>query len=218
MHIYLFINKTNNKMYVGQSVQEPDARFKAHKSNAKSETYRDKQAITRAIHKYGWDGFTRHVLEVCESQEAMNLAETYWVAHYNCMSPLGYNLTTGGGNFGKQSAETIEKRAAAHRGRKCSDATRKKMSESKLGKVISEDHRRKCAENFRKAAEQNTGVPLSEETKEKLRQAMKGRKPSAAAFSDECRGKMASAAAQWWAEERGRIAQGMPPRRGSKKT
>jgi hypothetical protein len=94
----------------------------------------------------------------------MNLAERYWIAEIDSLSPNGYNLTEGGGEGGRRTKETRdllrevfsrpsvrEKRSRAmkevqnrlemkeiHRktwlGKKRSDEDRHKMSERKLAK------------------------------------------------------------------------------------
>jgi group I intron endonuclease len=172
MHIYLFINKTNDKMYVGQSILTPDERFLCHRRNSLSEKKRDKQAITRAIHKYEWDGFTRHVLEVVTDESQLNDAEVRWIAHYNCMSPHGYNLNSGGGSGGHVSEET-----------------RKKISASSLGKTKGKFKGSRPDETKRRMSEASMGKPKSEETRKKMSDAALARKP----MSDETKAKMSAA-------------------------
>jgi group I intron endonuclease len=144
------------------------------------------RSITLAIHKYGWSGFDSFVLEVCETQEALDAAEQYWIMHYNSMTPGGYNLKEGG-NGGRMSEEAkrkiseaqtgkkmTEERAARMRGRKHpprTEETKAKLSAVGKLRVHSEETRQKMSES------QSSRVrkPCSEETKRKIAEALKGR-------------------------------------------
>lgn len=55
--IYLFKNKINNKIYIGQTYNKYSERWTSHK-NATDNFY-----IHRAIRKYGWDSFEKYVLK-----------------------------------------------------------------------------------------------------------------------------------------------------------
>lgn len=197
MHVYLITNTVNGKKYVGQSIRPPAQRLASHRWTANSEKGRNRQAISRAIHKYGWGSFTAEVLQFCASQSELNDAETHWVGHHNCMVPFGYNLTSGGGNFGKQSVETIEKRAAAHRGRKCSEETKARMSKAAMGIGKGVPH---STEHKMKNAAAQTGRTHTEESKRKMSASKKGQKPVPS--TPESRKKMSDAARNWWAEKK----------------
>lgn len=55
--IYMHKNKTNNKVYIGQTVQSLSARWKNGKG------YIDSPKFYKAIQKYGWDNFEHIILE-----------------------------------------------------------------------------------------------------------------------------------------------------------
>lgn len=66
--------------------------------------------IYNAIKKYGYDGFEKRIIEMCDSdidQESLDLKESSWINHYNSIKN-GYNLK-GGGSKGKHSEETKQK-------------------------------------------------------------------------------------------------------------
>jgi group I intron endonuclease len=215
-------------MYVGQSEKEPDARFVQHRYNSNLEYRKKSSAIARAIFKYGWDGFTRHVLEVC-NKEDLNDAERYWISHYQSMAPGGYNLTSGGGVGETVSQETRDKISKAKKGVKkseterqriilmnrsriCSDETRKKMSLSQTGAsrgVRSEETLKRMSE----AQMGHKGTPMTEEHKERLRQLNLGKTISQeikdklsimakAQMTDEQKAKIAIGRAAYWARKR----------------
>lgn len=93
--IYMHKNKTNGKVYVGQTYLPPEERWKPH-----GEGYTKYQpAIYAAIQKYGWDNFEHIILESNLTQQEANEKEAYWIAYYHANeSDFGYNLTSGGGN------------------------------------------------------------------------------------------------------------------------
>ena len=225
MYIYLFINKTNGKKYVGQTITEPDTRFERHKSSANRQSFRGKQMIAYAICKYGWNGFTRHVLEVCESQEELDAGETYWINHYNCIAPNGYNLQAGGsgGSRGrvissetrkkisdagigrKMSQEALLKSAIGRTGLKRSEEAKRKMSEAAKGstRTLTDEQRLKKAETAKRV---HVGSKRPEEAKQKMRDAAKNRKP----VSEETRAKMSANMVRRNAEKRA-LKQTVPP-------
>lgn len=100
--IYLFINKTNNKVYVGQTYNSYLCRWTAHR-NAQDTFY-----FHTAIRKYTWDNFDKYVLEQTESylntednikivNNWLNEREKYYIQLFNSNNEkYGYNLTLGG--------------------------------------------------------------------------------------------------------------------------
>ena len=84
------------------------------------------------------------------------------------------------------SEESRKKMSEAHRGRQCgkdnpffgkhhSEESRRKMSEVKSGKPMSEETKRKISEKLKGVNNPNYGKPMSEEQKRKLSEAVKGR-------------------------------------------
>ena len=95
--IYKFTNKTNGKVYIGQSVhilkRKDLHKYSMIKKKANKETY-----FVRALKKYGWDGFDFEIIERC-SKEKLNDREIYWIDFYDaCNRSKGYNMTAGGFN------------------------------------------------------------------------------------------------------------------------
>lgn len=91
--IYLITNNVNNKVYVGQTIQTLKKRFNGHCCYSKTDRSNN-MYIKRAIHKYGKDKFTIHLLEEC-SIDKLNEREEYWISFYDSYR-TGYNLTLGG--------------------------------------------------------------------------------------------------------------------------
>lgn len=140
MYIYMLRNSLNDKAYIGQTIKEPNERFARHLRYSRREADRQRMPIAAAIHKYGWDNFTKHVLEVCESSEQLNTAEIRWINHYKSIAPFGYNLRPGGDGRGAMHELTKQKLANAATGRLHSDDVKRKISESCAGKSKSSSH------------------------------------------------------------------------------
>lgn len=103
--IYLITNSVNDKVYVGQTIQSLKKRFNGHCCYSKT----DKSVnmyIKRAIHKYGRDKFTIHLIEECPI-ELLNDREKYWISFYNSYKD-GYNLTLGGQDSNYFSLHRLE--------------------------------------------------------------------------------------------------------------
>lgn len=108
--IYKITNKTNGKVYIGQS-SNIEQRWKRHQQvpyNPNSEQY--EYPLYRAIRKYSLNNFNFEIIEEC-SKEELNDKEIYWIQYYDSCNPKkGYNLSTGGsGNhFGKLNYDTLK--------------------------------------------------------------------------------------------------------------
>lgn len=171
MFIYLFINSVNGKKYVGQTTKaDVDLRLRQHRYVTTSRAAK-RYALHAAIEKHGWDAFTRHVLQVCSTREELNQAEAFWIAHYDCMAPKGYNLTTGGDAPGEISDETRAKMSVLNRGRKHSVESRAKRSAALKGRPLPPEQveamklRRHTPESLEKMAEAKRGKVHSEATR-----------------------------------------------------
>lgn len=154
MFIYKTTNLINGKIYIGQT-STPE-----HKMYLGSG-----HLIELAIKKYGKSNFKREILERCDSREALNEREVYWISKYNSLAPVGYNLSSGG-NSHSLHPYTIEKlksyKGAMHWINRAplevSNAIKKKISDGNKGK---------------------SNGPLSEETKRKMSESKKGKRHSA---------------------------------------
>ena len=107
--IYIHKNKINNKVYVGQTCQKPEQRWR------KGEGYKTCNQFYTAIKKYGWDNFEHIILEKNLSLEEANEKEAYYINYYDSYKN-GYNATLGGKNIQK------------------TEEHKKKISQSNIGK------------------------------------------------------------------------------------
>ena len=107
--IYMHKNKINGKIYIGQTCQIPEKRWK------EGEGYKGSIQFYSAIKKYGWENFEHIILEENLTLEEANKKEAYYIQFYDSYRN-GYNATLGGNN----SPKTEEQK--------------RKISESNIGK------------------------------------------------------------------------------------
>ena len=91
--IYLHRNKINNKVYIGQTIQSLDERWKNGLG------YKNSYYFYNAIQKYGWNNFEHIILEQNEdwTQEELNNKEKEYIKLFNATNPqYGYNICEGG--------------------------------------------------------------------------------------------------------------------------
>ena len=109
MIIYKTTNLINNKIYIGQDINN-------------NYLYIGSGTILKnAIKKYGKENFKKEILESCSSKEELDLKEEYWINYYNSTDKtIGYNIANGGGGCVgcKHTEETKQKMSANTSGNK----------------------------------------------------------------------------------------------------
>lgn len=187
--VYLLKNTVNGKVYVGQTWQTLNERWK------NGAGYKNCVLLQRALDKYGPDNFLYEVVGLASSQENADYLEVYFIEFYHSLDrKYGYNLKTGGSN-GKPSEETRQKLSTANLGKTLSSDHRQKISDAHKGKTFSPEHiknmslgnkklgirppsalgRKHSQEVKGKISEAMSNRIVSPETKDKLSKIMKGR-------------------------------------------
>ena len=148
----------NGKKYIGQKILKNDWR-----NYLGSGIH-----ISRAIKKYGKENFSREIVAITYSKKELDKLEIEFIKNHNAVySEDYYNLNFGGGS-----------NAGLH----WSDESKKKMSDAKIGKTLTDDHKQHMREtriNFSEEKKQeisniSKGKILSEETKNKISESKKG--------------------------------------------
>ena len=128
--IYKYTNQINNKVYIGQTINEYKRKY-AHKHTLNSW----RSYFYNAIKKYGYDKFVYEILEEVDDTDVKELKikldtlEQKYIFVYKSNDPnFGYNLTLGGGGtLGlKQSKESNLKRSRTHKA-KCKTLTKEQV-------------------------------------------------------------------------------------------
>lgn len=97
--IYLFLNKSNGKCYVGQSTNFY-TRYRVYKGGH----CQDQPKIYNAFKKYGFENFDVKIIAKAENQQQLDELEDFYIDAFDCINN-GYNCKKGGAN-GKHSEET----------------------------------------------------------------------------------------------------------------
>lgn len=151
MVIYMVRNKINNKIYFGQTTNVKG--FKGRYAN-NFPKHCSNEHIRASIAKYGWSNFeVVEEFDRAESLDELNKLEEMYIKMWGTYDrEYGYNIKFGGYN---------------HKGRKCSEETKKKLSEAGKGRVFTEEHRKHLSEA-------NKGRPKTEEQVKQHSEFMKG--------------------------------------------
>lgn len=189
--VYIVTNKANGKQYVGIT-KNVKRRWHQHLSANGSAP-----ALHAAIKKYGSEGFIfSHICDAFDFEAACDIEKTL-IQQHNTKSPNGYNLTDGGeGVVGRPATQeevesrrqfmlafaaslTSEERSKKFgwaKGRKWTADQIEKISASNKGKNLGKKLSEETQAKMSAAHKARPRKPLSEETKEKIRQSLLGRK------------------------------------------
>lgn len=103
-YIYKIINDINNRVYIGQTIQNYKARWKEHIT--KSNNKKTNMAITRAMNLYGSEHFELIPIETIYSDtkeeliQLLNNKESFYISYYKSLcSENGYNIISNGGSY-----------------------------------------------------------------------------------------------------------------------
>ena len=92
--IYIIRNKCNDKVYIGQTTQSVDERFKQHLKPSEHKRHGGYK-IYRAMNKYGSENFYYEILEDNIPYELLDEREVYYIEKFDSFNN-GYNSTPGG--------------------------------------------------------------------------------------------------------------------------
>jgi len=221
MIVYALTSPTG-KIYIGQTIQGLDKRWRQHVKYAKAGR---RSKLYTSMRKYDPKLWSVEVLAECSSVAEMNIMEILAIQMFGDL-----NLDAGGRGGGPRSPETIDRLREAATGRKASDGTRARMSASASGKSRSDEHQARLTASMtgykhteeakRNMSEAHVGNKHTEESKRKIGEASKGnrhrvgstnsaesnrkRSESMRGFkhTDETRAKVSAAKKKYWAARR----------------
>lgn len=152
--VYVHINKTNGKRYVGiTSKAKPEHRWESGSG------YVENPHLHAAIEKYGWDGFDHIILFSGVDEKTAKETERNLIRDWQTQNRLyGYNMTSGGdGTPGYHpSEETRAKLSFARRKENLSDETLRRRSEGLRGRKFSDEHKKKIGDGNSKKIDMYT--------------------------------------------------------------
>ena len=89
-YIYKIENTVDNKIYIGQTMQDLETRWKQHLKKSSNCRY-----LKSAIQKYGIDNFEFKLVCITFDNQLDDMEKEY-IEQYDCLAPNGYNLRLGG--------------------------------------------------------------------------------------------------------------------------
>lgn len=127
--VYRLVNKVNNKTYIGSSINITSRFYKYFNIH---HLLKHKTTIHKALLKYGYLNFSLEILEYCNKNISVS-REQYYI---DLLKPDYNILQTAGSSLGfKHSPETLD---FFRNSRKISEQTRKNLSRSATGRVLSD--------------------------------------------------------------------------------
>lgn len=129
--VYVHINLSNNKKYVGITSFRASQRWRGGKG------YKKQKYFYSAIQKYGWNGFKHIILaSTLTKDEACQLEQDLIKEFKSNDRRYGYNNSIGGEHSGKgchHTEATRQKARLSHLGKKHTEETKRKISEGQKG-------------------------------------------------------------------------------------
>ena len=102
--VYVHTNKTNGKKYVGITSMNPERRWSSGRG------YRSNPYFSRAIEKYGWDGFKHEIVFSGITKEEAYKKEIQLISELDLTNTEhGYNLDKGGNGSNRVTNKTRKK-------------------------------------------------------------------------------------------------------------
>lgn len=179
--VYVHISPSG-KIYVGQTGVGIEKRWGKNGKrylHKKGDKYTH-PAFANAILKYGWDCFNHEIVASSLTKEEADNFEKLLIKELDTMNPkYGYNCMSGGSN-GSHSEESRKKISESRKGRKLSEETKRKMAESAnrgedhylYGKHLPEETKKKISETLK-------GNVISEDVRKKIGESLRGKRTGA---------------------------------------
>ena len=106
--IYSITNVVTGDMYIGQTIQDFEKRWKSHIS-ALNRGNHDNEYLQRSWNKYGEGAFKFKAIHYCDELDILNDLEKYYIKKYDTYNN-GFNMTEGGDYFLNEIPEEIRKK------------------------------------------------------------------------------------------------------------
>lgn len=166
--VYMHKNKINGKVYIGITSNSPKRRWDCGRG------YKNQILFYRSIQKYNWDNFEHIILFENLSFDEACLKEQELIKEYKSNErKYGYNYSIGGDSGSKgshwiMSNESREKDRIAHLGSKNGMYGKKGILSPSYGKHLSEETKKKLSESLKGRKAWNKGKKLTEEHKKNV--------------------------------------------------
>uniref|UniRef100_A0A6C0DQI8 GIY-YIG domain-containing protein n=1 Tax=viral metagenome TaxID=1070528 RepID=A0A6C0DQI8_9ZZZZ len=190
--IYKITNSVNDKVYYGQTKSNPPShRWNRHKYSSKKDC---NVPIHCAMRLHGIEKFKFEIVCSCDTLDELNKKEIEVISTNNSYCPNGYNIMKGGDNF-ERSAEHRKKIGDALRGLKRTPEYCQAMSIARKGikrGPFTQEHKDKISQAHKGKKKPQTPAHI-----EKRRQQQIGQKRSPETIE-----KQRQARINWWIKKR----------------
>ena len=187
-YIYKITNRINGKIYIGQTINGFDNRYRC----GNVEKYTHNIHLKKSIDKYGIENFEIcKIFDIAWSKEELDIKEKCWISIYNCTNKnYGYNISDGGSNGNNFKGKTdeemkiiCEKISKANSGennymygKHHSEKTKEKLRLLNIGKTASDETKKKMSEKRKGKNHPFYGKHHTDESKQKISKANSGSK------------------------------------------
>jgi group I intron endonuclease len=176
-YIYKITNTVTNKVYIGQTINDPEKRWLGHQHSIG--TNRGCPALKASMEKHGIDKFKFEVLIVCFDSDLSKFEKEY-IKKYESFGLKGYNLTHGGEEGGffkgcKHSPEEVERIKERWKNWFSNPENIKKMSDRVKQRFQNPEVRKNHSEIMKKTAAKRKASNIilrSEDHKQKIRESL----------------------------------------------
>lgn len=174
------ITSPENRIYIGQAVDWDRRKYRYSVLDCKRQT-----RLYRSLLKHGVSSHIFELIHEC-NKEQLNDLEIYYIKFYNSYNSInGLNLSSGGNSKIEFSEETRKKMSLSAKGKIISEETRKKLSDKGKCRKLSKEHIKKLincnkgrvlTEEQKKYISERTKLKMAlPEIKEKMSKASRGR-------------------------------------------
>ncbi len=104
--VYLITNLSNNKKYIGITIQTLERRWKYHQEQANAHYIKNDDSLHHAIREFGAENFSLKQIDSGTSKGDLEEKERKWIKELGTIIPDGYNISHGGVSGGANSRLT----------------------------------------------------------------------------------------------------------------
>lgn len=168
--IYKITNTIDGKIYIGQTVNY-EKRKTRHLNSLKNGNHHNEH-LQKSFNKYGEDQFKIELIQECKSEELDELEKLYIKDLNACDCNKGYNMMHGGQIYREFTKEVRMKMSKTRKGVKLSEEHKLKIGLAQRGKVIHQDSIDKSIETKKRlkihCGEKNPNALISNKVAEKI--------------------------------------------------
>ncbi|MBP5469873.1 MAG: GIY-YIG nuclease family protein [Candidatus Riflebacteria bacterium] len=159
-YIYKISTTKSNKVNIGQTTKTVEERYQLH-LGARNSRSKKTLHLYLAMKKYGIETFSVEQIDNAETREELNEKEKYWIEYYDSINN-GYNMMPGGNDENPMNSDLVkEKHDNKMRSKEVRDKISKTMSELRLTKGFSEEHKQKIKASREKRKQERAALGLS---------------------------------------------------------